>query len=131
MAPGAGGVVSPRGRRPLRGFGDKRRGQDPLLAAEADPVILGYDEAEWARRLDYHDHPLEPALALVEAVRANTVALIRRMREEAWQRVGRHSESGRYSAEDWLKIYAEHLEGHARQIEANMAAWRAAKGAAT
>ena len=101
------------------------------LAAEADPVILGYDEAEWARRFGYHDHPLEPALALVEAVRANTVALIRRMHEEAWQRVGRHSESGRYSAEDWLKIYAEHLEIHARQVEANVAAWRTAKGAAT
>ena len=101
------------------------------LAAEADPVILGYDEAEWARRFNYHDHPLEPALALVTAVRANTVALIRRMREESWQRVGRHSESGRYSAEDWLKIYAEHLEGHARQIEANVVAWRTARDAAT
>jgi len=101
------------------------------LTAEVDPVILGYDEAEWARRFDYHDHPLEPALALVEAVRANTLALIRRMPEGGWQRVGRHSESGRYSAEDWLTIYAEHLEGHARQIEANVAAWRAAKGAAT
>jgi len=101
------------------------------LAAEVDPVILGYDEAEWARRFDYHDHPLEPALALVEAVRANTLALIRRMPEHGWQRVGRHSESGRYSAEDWLTIYAEHLEGHARQIEANVAAWRAAKGATT
>ena len=101
------------------------------LTAEADPVILGYDEAEWARRFDYHEHPLEPALALVEAVRANTVALIRRMPEKAWQRVGRHSESGTYAAEDWLKIYAEHLEIHARQIEANMAAWRAAKRAAT
>jgi hypothetical protein len=67
----------------------------------------------------------------VEAVRANTVLLIRRMHEEAWQRVGRHSESGRYSAEDWLTIYAEHLDVHARQIEANVAAWRAAKGAAT
>ena len=101
------------------------------LAAETDPVILGYDEAEWARRFNYHDHPLEPALTLVTAVRANTVALIRRMREESWQRVGRHSESGRYSAEDWLTIYAEHLDVHARQIEANVAAWRAAKGAAT
>src|SRR3990172_437402 len=101
------------------------------LAAEVDPVILGYDEAEWARRFAYHDHPLEPALALVEAVRANTLALIRRMPEHGWQRVGRHSESGRYSAEDWLTIYAEHLEGHARQIEANVAAWRAAKGATT
>ncbi len=67
----------------------------------------------------------------MEAVRANTVALIRRMHEEAWQRVGWHSESGRYSAEDWLKIYAEHFEGHARQIEANVAARHTAKGAAT
>jgi len=101
------------------------------LAAEADPVILGYNEAEWARRFDYHHHPLEPALALVEAVRANTVVLIRRLPEDAWQRAGRHSESGRYAAEDWLKIYAEHLEIHARQIEANVAAWRAARSTAT
>lgn len=36
---------------------------------------------------------------------------------------GQHSESGRYGAEDWLKTYAEHLEGHARQIERNLAAW--------
>ena len=101
------------------------------LAAEPDPVILGYDEAGWARRFDYHSHPLEPALALVEAVRANTAALIRRMPEDAWQRVGRHTESGPYGAEDWLKIYAEHLEIHARQIEANLAAWRTANRVAT
>jgi DinB superfamily len=102
-----------------------------FLTAEADPVIQGYDEAEWARRFDYHKHPLEPALALVEAVRVNTVALLRRLPEEAWRRVGRHTESGRYAAEDWLSIYAEHLDGHARQIEANVTAWRAARGRAT
>ena len=101
------------------------------LAAEADPVILGYDEAEWARRLDYHSHPLEPALALVETVRANTVALLYRMPDDVWGRVGRHTESGRYAAEDWLRIYAEHLEVHARQVEANVEAWRAARGRAT
>jgi hypothetical protein len=101
------------------------------LAAEADPVIQGYDEAEWARRFDYHQLPLEPALALVEAVRANTAALLRRMPEDAWARVGRHTESGRYGAEDWLTIYAEHLEVHAAQIEANVAAWRGARGRAT
>jgi hypothetical protein len=71
---------------------------------------------------DYHAAPLEPALAVVEAVRTNTAALIRRLPDEAWAREGRHTESGRYTAEDWLKIYADHLEGHARQIEANVAA---------
>jgi DinB family protein len=101
------------------------------LAAEADPVILGYDEAEWARRFDYHSHPLEAALALVETVRANTALLLRRMPEDVWGRVGRHTESGRYGADDWLTIYAAHLEIHARQIEANVEAWRAARGRAT
>jgi hypothetical protein len=46
------------------------------------------------------------------------------MPEGAWARVGRHTESGRYGAEDWLTIYAEHLEVHAAQIEANVTAWR-------
>ena len=44
---------------------------------------------------------------------------------EAWAREGTHTESGRYTAEHWLKTYAEHLEIHARQIERNLEAWRA------
>jgi hypothetical protein len=94
------------------------------LVAEPDPVIVGYDQERWASVFDYHDHPLEPALATVDAVRANTLALIRRLPDEAWTRAGRHTESGHYTAEEWLAIYAEHLEIHARQIENNLAAWK-------
>ena len=95
------------------------------LLAEQAPVIMGYDQDEWARAFDYHAYDLATALQTVAAVRAHTAALLKRLPEEAWSREGRHSESGRYTAEDWLKTYAEHLEGHARQIEANVAAWRA------
>ena len=87
--------------------------------------MLGYDEANWAVAFDYHAHPLELALATVDSVRGNTVALLRRLPEEAWTRVGRHTQSGRYTSEDWLRIYAAHLEDHSRQIETNVAAWRA------
>jgi hypothetical protein len=86
------------------------------LVGEREPVIMGYDENGWATRLDYRGHPLEPALAVVDAVRANTVALIRRLPDEAWSRAGTHTESGAYSAEDWLRIYAAHLEDHAAQV---------------
>lgn len=99
-----------------------------VLISEKDPVIQGYDEAQWARDFDYHAHPLDVALATVDAVRANTAALLLRLPEAAWSKVGRHTESGRYTGEDWLGIYAEHLEVHARQIEANVAAWRARPG---
>ena len=96
-----------------------------FLLAEPEPVLVGYDQERWAGALDYHGLPLEPALAAVEAVRANTVPLLRRLPEEAWQRTGRHTESGAYGVLDWLRIYAEHLEGHSRQIEQNVEAWSA------
>jgi hypothetical protein len=96
-----------------------------VLVADKEPVIQGYDEAVWARDFDYHAHPLDIAFDTVAAVRGNTTALLRRFPESAWSKVGRHTDSGRYSAEDWLRIYAEHLEVHSRQIEANVAAWRA------
>jgi hypothetical protein len=96
-----------------------------LLLAEAKPTIQGYDQDAWAARLDYHAHPLDTALRTVEAVRANTLALLLRQPREAWSREGTHTESGRYTAEDWLSIYSEHLEKHVAQIEGNLAAWQA------
>ena len=93
------------------------------LLAEQEPVIEGYDQDRWARQLDYHALPLEPALATVEAVRANTVPILKRMTDPDWRRIGRHTESGPYATEDWLAIYAEHLEKHSRQIERNLTAW--------
>src|SRR5262245_15577129 len=99
------------------------------VLAEKDPVLQAYDQDAWARVFDYHSRPLPPALAVVEAVRAHTAALLRTLPEEAWARAGRHSESGAYSTETWLRIYSDHLEGHVRQIERNLEAWRA--GSAT
>ena len=95
------------------------------LAAEPDARILGYDEAQWARSFDYHAAPLDLALATVDAVRANTVQLLKRLPESAWAAVGTHSQSGRYTADNWLDVYAEHLEKHARQIDRNVEAWKA------
>jgi hypothetical protein len=97
-----------------------------FLVAEKEPVIQGYDEAQWARMFDYHALPLEAALTTVDAVRATTAALIRTLSDADWARRGRHTESGAYGAEDWLQIYADHLENHARQIENNLAAWHKA-----
>lgn len=95
------------------------------LVAEKEPLIAGYDQDAWARLLDYHAQPLEEALAAVSSARDRTVPLLRRMTDTDWAKAGRHTESGPYSAEDWLRIYAAHLEGHARQIERNTEAWAA------
>lgn len=96
-----------------------------FLLAEDSPLIQGYDQDRWAARFDYHSLPIEPALATVEAVRALTTQLLRQVPEGDWSREGTHSESGRYTAEGWLDLYAEHLEKHSRQIERNLEAWKA------
>lgn len=98
-------------------------GRIRYLLAEEKPVIQGYDQARWARELDYHQLPLAPALLTVEAVRANTVPLLRRATAADWAKSGVHTESGRFGAEDWLQAYAEHLEKHTGQLERNLAAW--------
>ena len=41
--------------------------------------------------------------------------------------VGRHSHSGPYGTDDWLRSYGEHLEVHAAQIRRNLAAWERAR----
>ena len=95
------------------------------LLAENNPVIVGYDQDAWARVFDYHSQPLEESLAVTAAARARTVPLLRTMTDAGWTKQGRHTESGSYTAEDWLRVYAAHLEGHARQIERNLEAWKA------
>jgi hypothetical protein len=94
------------------------------LVTEREPLILGYDTDVWARVLDYASHPIDTALPAIEAARANTTPLLRRLPESAWAAAGTHTESGPYTAEDWLAIYAAHLEEHAEQIERTYAAWR-------
>ncbi|MDP2623600.1 MAG: DinB family protein [Actinomycetota bacterium] len=85
------------------------------LLAEDQPVIHGYDEAEFARRLHY-DRPIEPSLAVLAAVRASSLQMLESLTDEEWERAGTHSESGRYSVDDWLRIYAGHAHDHADQI---------------
>jgi hypothetical protein len=95
-----------------------------LLLAEPEPLIVGYDEGEWARRFDYHASDPELALGLVETVRAHTIDMLGHLPDEAWGRMGRHTQSGPYGTDDWLRSYGEHLEIHAAQIRRNLAAWQ-------
>lgn len=85
------------------------------LLAEDRPVIAGYDEAEFARKLHY-ERPIAASLAVVRAVRASSAELLASLTEEEWAREGTHSESGRYTMEDWLRIYVAHCHDHAEQI---------------
>jgi hypothetical protein len=86
------------------------------LLDEDAPVIHGYDQDSRALRLKYNERDPAPAFDAFRAARATTVQLFALMSEDDWQRAGTHTESGRYTTADWLRIYAAHAHGHANQI---------------
>jgi hypothetical protein len=87
------------------------------LLVEDHPLIQGYDQDAYALSLKYNQREIGPSLDALRAARATTAQLFDFMTEEDWHREGTHSESGSYTAEDWLRIYAAHGHNHAAQIQ--------------
>jgi hypothetical protein len=85
------------------------------LLAEDHPVLPGYDEELFARKLHY-DRPIGASLDLLRATRSATSELLDWMTEEEWTREGIHSERGQFTVEDWLRTYATHAHDHAEQM---------------
>jgi len=86
------------------------------LISEDEPVLSGYDEAEFARILT-RDRPVGPSIEAMRWARESSAQILERLTEDEWKRTGSHSESGAYSVETWLEIYAAHPHDHAAQIK--------------
>jgi len=86
------------------------------LLVEDHPLIQGYDQDAYAAKLHYNQRDIGPSLEAFGWARATASQLIDLMTEEDWHREGTHSESGSYTMEDWLRIYALHAHNHAAQI---------------
>lgn len=87
------------------------------LLVEDNPVIEGYDQDQFANKLRYNERDMAPALEAFRSARATTAQILSLMTEDEWKREGVHTESGRYTVEAWLTIYANHAHNHAAQIQ--------------
>ena len=90
-----------------------------LIAEPAGTIIQGYDEAAWAESeiLGYRELPTENSIAVLLAVRAASLSIVRRLKESDMHRVGAHTESGEYSIATWLEGYINHPRDHGNQIK--------------
>lgn len=86
------------------------------LIAEDHPHIDAPDDEAYARRLHY-DRPVEPSLAVLQAVRVASLQLLDALTPEEWTRWGHHQRLGPYDVGDWLR-YSDHPHIHADQIRA-------------
>lgn len=87
-----------------------------LALTEETPTIKPYDEAAWSRLKDSELTPSEVSLALLEAVHARWVTLLRSLRAEDFARRFNHPEAGVHDL-DWLvAIYDWHGNHHLAHI---------------
>ena len=87
------------------------------LLVDDNVVIEGYDQDRFAEVLKYNERDMAPALEAFRRARETTAQLFDFMTEDQWKRQGVHTESGPYSVEKWLTIYADHAHNHASQIQ--------------
>ncbi len=93
------------------------------LVAEPGSGIQGYDEGAWAKNptLGYTDMPVQVSIDVFRAVRAGSLAIIKRLQPEQLKNFCIHSEAGEFTLERWLQVYTRHAIEHADQITKNLA----------
>jgi hypothetical protein len=94
------------------------------LIAEDGPVLEGYDEGAFVRRLHTDERPIASSLAAAAAARASTLTILERLTDVEWARTGTHGEHGEYGVEAWLLDYADHPWNHADQVRQVLATLR-------
>ena len=89
-----------------------------IVAEPLGSIIQGYDEGAWAASpaLGYESDPIETPLAVFAAVRAGSLAVLRHLSDVDLERYGDHSERGKFTIADWLKVYSRHPLEHGEQM---------------
>ncbi|MFN0010951.1 MAG: DinB family protein [Phycisphaerales bacterium] len=82
------------------------------IVAEELPLLVSYDETLFAKTLRYEDVDMALALRLFTDNRAFTTLLLNHLPEPAWARVGIHSQRGKITVADIVRMYADHVDHH-------------------
>ena len=94
------------------------------LIAEENPTLTAWDQEAWGTKLDYEKRKISQSLEIFRVLRSANYELLKDQPEASFERPGTHSKRGRTTLGDWLRIYAEHVENHVRQIQTTRAAYR-------
>ena len=83
---------------------------------EDDPPIKAYDEKTWAELPDARTAPIDVSLALLDAVHARWLLLLRSLTAADCARTIQHPEYGPMTVDDLLALYAWHGRHHAAHV---------------
>jgi hypothetical protein len=88
------------------------------IIAEENPLLVGYDENKFSKRLFYEEQSADAAIALFDVNRRNFTKVLRKLPAEAFERTGIHTETGKVTLGDKVNKYVDHLAHHIKFIRA-------------
>jgi len=82
------------------------------VLTEENPPLLYADEDAYVERLFSHEQSLEDALVLIEVGRRQFARTLRKLPDQAFERVGTHNRRGPVTVAGLIKGYIDHVEHH-------------------
>ncbi|HUJ21006.1 MAG TPA: DinB family protein [Bryobacteraceae bacterium] len=98
------------------------------VIAEDNPTLVAYNQNAWATNLDYARRQPKQSLETFRRLRAENYDLLKALPEAAFERSGTHTERGQQTLRQMLDTFADHVESHARQMQALRDDYKKAKG---
>jgi hypothetical protein len=86
------------------------------IIAEDRPTLSPFDQNKWAASLGYEKANPFVSLALFQALRIDTTAVLESLSPEAFDRVSVHPERGEKTLLEWVRLFGSHVYSHADQI---------------
>ena len=87
-----------------------------LALTEENPTIKPYDEKKWSELADARTCPIEPSLAMLEAIHERWVALLKSLEPAEFSREFVHPEHGPRSLDWMVALYAWHGPHHVAHV---------------
>lgn len=87
------------------------------IAAENNPLLIGFDESAFMRHLRPELQSMEDALTLFEVGRRQFARVLRALPDEYFQRQGVHNDVGKVSLGELVVKYQNHLLHHLKFVK--------------
>jgi hypothetical protein len=82
------------------------------VIAENQPTLPDGDEKAFAAALKYDHRELEEELQIISGIRASTTRILRKLKEEDFARIGKHTAAGPLTLQQLVGRTAKHIAHH-------------------
>jgi hypothetical protein len=86
------------------------------IIAEDRPTLIPFDQELWAEHLRYTEADVTRSLAIFSSLRSDLAETLDALPPTAFDRMGVHPERGEKSLLEWVTLFGNHAETHAKQI---------------